>query len=128
MVNPKTILIIEDNDFVRMQITNFLRDDGYDVMEENDGEAGIETLKSHKDSIICILADIRMEPVDGFDFINKMHSLDIKKSVILITGDNNPDVLSRASSLGVVSVLMKPIDKDRLLKMVGRIIAGSGHV
>ena len=119
-VNP-SILVVEDNDFVRAQIKQFLASAGHNVLEATSVSDGIALIKNNND-IRCSLVDIRMEPEDGFDFLNKLRALDVKIPSILITGDNNSDILSKASSLGVVSVLMKPINKDRLLKMVERAI------
>lgn len=122
MADKPSILVIEDNDFVRMQIKQFLQSDGYDVHETPSVEEGIQKIQS-EDTIGCALVDVRMEPEDGFDFLKKLQALDINIPCILVTGDNNTDILSKASSMGVVSVLMKPINRDRLLKMVERATA-----
>jgi DNA-binding NtrC family response regulator len=125
MSNDKTILVVEDNDFVRMQIVKFLQSDGYTVIETTSSSQAISAINDNSDSIHCMLVDVRMEPEDGFDFLNKIRLLDVKTPAILVTGDENPDILARASSLGVISVLMKPVNKDRLIKMVDRAIASS---
>lgn len=117
------ILIIEDNDFVRLQIARFLSDAGYAVFEADNANDGMDILIEKRESIGAILVDIRMEPVDGFGFIMKMQADNISKPVILVTGDQNPDLLAKASHMGVSSVLMKPVNKDRLVKMVERTIA-----
>lgn len=127
MSESKTILVVEDNDFVRMQIVKFLQSDGYDVIETIGASDAMDAMKKNSKIIKCMLVDVRMEPEDGFDFLNKISTLDISVPAILVTGDQNPDILSRASSLGVISVLMKPVNKDRLLKMVDRAIATSGR-
>ena len=119
MTTKPSILVVEDNDFVRAQIKQFLASDGYHVHEATSVSDGVGLIQNNGD-IRCALVDIRMEPEDGFDFLNKLRALDVKIPSILITGDTNNDILSKASALGVVSVLMKPINKDRLLKMVER--------
>jgi DNA-binding NarL/FixJ family response regulator len=45
---------------------------------------------------------------------------DNKTPVILVTGDQSPELLSDASRLGVAAVLMKPVQRDRLVKTVQR--------
>lgn len=120
------ILVIEDNDFVRMQIVKFLQDGGYTTLEGNSVESGVALVHQHEDKIACMLVDVRMEPEDGFDFINKVRAENLGIPYILVTGDSNPDILAKASSIGVASVLMKPVNKDRLLKMVERVIATKG--
>lgn len=122
MTNKKTVLVLEDNDFVRLQIVKFLRDGGYDVVESSNVEDGYASLSAHTDTVACALVDVRMEPEDGFAFLQKMQANGIDIATILVTGDQSHDILSKASAMGVSSVLMKPVVKDRLLKMVERAI------
>ncbi len=121
MSDGQKILVVEDNDFVRMQMVKFLQDEGYQVLEATDGDAAISVVSSEKDLALA-LVDVRMEPVDGFDFIRTIHGRDIKIPVILVTGDDNPDLLDTSNKLGVGAVLMKPVQKDRLIKTVERTI------
>lgn len=127
MPDQGCILIIEDNDFVRMQIVKFLQGADYAVLEATSVEEALKIIDKEKESINCMLVDVRMEPVDGFHFLNKMQVEGTAIPTILVTGDQNSDILSKASDYGVASVLMKPVNKDRLIKMVERAISGSGH-
>ena len=127
MSHQSNVLIIEDNDFVRMQIVKFLRDEDYNVFEATSVEAALKIVDEKKDVINCMLVDVRMEPIDGFGFLKKMRAEGNSVPVILVTGDQNSDILSKASDFGVSSVLMKPVNKDRLIKMVQRTISGASH-
>jgi len=46
--------------------------------------------------------------------------------VVLVTGDDNPDLLNDAARWDVTAVLMKPVQRDRLVKMVQRTLKGYG--
>ena len=115
------ILIVEDNDFVRTQIVKFLSDAGHDTIEVPDGVQAIEKIKTDH-GIELAIVDIRMEPIDGFEFVRTVRGLGIQTSVVLVTGDQNPDLLSEANKWGVAAVLMKPVQKDRLVKTVQRVM------
>lgn len=117
MDTKKTILVAEDNDFVRMQICKFLQDEGHETTECTDGQ---EALSSISNDISLAIVDVRMEPMSGFDFIRAIRGDDIKTPVILVTGDDSPDLLEEANKLGVVAVLKKPVQKERLIKIVSR--------
>ncbi len=117
MSAKERILVVEDNDFVRMQIVKFLSDEGYEVIEASDGQAAIDTMSKEIDLAIV---DVRMEPIDGFEFIRNIRGDGNDAPVILVTGDSNPDLLSEASKWDVGAVLMKPVQKDRLIKTVSR--------
>ena len=120
MTAQNTILVVEDNDFVRMQIVKFLGDEGHVIVESTDGEDALT--KMSKDVQLAIV-DVRMQPVDGFGFIRTIRGKNIDIPVILVTGDNNPDLLEQAQLWHVGAVLIKPVQKDRLLKTVERTLA-----
>jgi len=118
------ILVVEDNDFVRMQIVSYLKENSYQTLEAADGDAALGMIAAN-DNIALAIVDIRMEPMGGFEFIKTIRGQDIETPVILVTGDQTPDILERAGKLGVAAVLMKPVEKDRLLKTVTKTIEGS---
>jgi DNA-binding NtrC family response regulator len=115
------ILVAEDNDFVRMQLVKFLQEEGHDVVESINGEQALEHI-SKDDDIDIAIVDLRMEPLDGFEFIRSMQANGNDMPVILVTGDDNPDLLNDANKLSVAAVLMKPVQRDRLIKAVSKTI------
>ncbi|MCB9991956.1 MAG: response regulator [Rhodospirillales bacterium] len=118
------ILVVEDNDFVRMQIVKYLNDAGMETIEASDGDAALDKIIADR-GIDLAIVDVRMEPMGGFDFIRAIRGRDIETPVILVTGDQTPDLLERAGQCGVSAVLMKPVEKDRLVKTVERTIVSS---
>lgn len=119
MSSQNKILVVEDNDFVRMQMVRYLQDADFEVVEANSGDTALELTD---ESIDLAIVDVRMEPIDGFEYLRSVRGQDLQTLVILVTGDQNPDLLSEAQKLGVKAVLMKPLQKDRLVKMVNRAI------
>src|SRR5688572_2034138 len=117
MADRKKILVVEDNDFVRMQIIKFLAEAEFDTVEAKDGTAALEAINP---DIAMAIVDIRMEPIDGFEFIRAIRGRDLETPVVLVTGDSNPDLLNEAGKWGVAAVLMKPVQRDRLVKAVTR--------
>lgn len=124
MSDRSLVLVVEDNDFVRMQIVSFLRGAGYDTMEASGGDAALDAVAANDDIVLAIV-DVRMEPVGGLEFVRALRGRDIMTPVILATGDQTPDLLEQAGRWGVEAVLMKPVEKDRLVKMVERTLRGS---
>ena len=123
MGTQHTILVVEDNDFVRMQIVTFLKDAGYATLEATDGDSGLDTIN---EDVALAVVDVRMEPMDGFEFITMIQLQGFKIPVVLVTGDQDSSMLEKAQKLGVGTVLMKPVQKDRLVSMVGRLIEKGG--
>ncbi|HBR68623.1 MAG TPA: hypothetical protein DEA55_04520 [Rhodospirillaceae bacterium] len=117
MSSKTRVLVVEDNDFVRMQIVKFLNDAEYETVETSDGRDAMDKVG---DNIDVAIVDVRMEPADGFEFIRSVRGRGMETPVILVTGDQNPDILNEAAKWGVGAVLMKPVQKDRLIKAVSR--------
>ncbi|HEU4839002.1 MAG TPA: response regulator [Micavibrio sp.] len=125
MPDRNKILVVEDNDFVRMQIVRYLGETGAEIIEASQGDHAFDFMKQQhikRDPVALAIVDVRMEPVDGFEFIKSIRGLDMDTPVILVTGDNNPDLLEQAGIWGVSAVMIKPVQKDRLVKTVTRTI------
>lgn len=125
MSEKSKILVVEDNDFVRMQIVRYLAETGAEVLEASRADQALDFIKQQymkHEPVDLAIVDVRMEPVDGFDFIKSIRGLDMDTPVILVTGDNNPDLLEKAGTWGVSAVMLKPVQKDRLVKTVLRTI------
>ncbi len=119
MTEARTILVVEDNDFVRMQIVTFLKGAGFSTVEATDGDKALEVLNKE---VSAAVVDVRMEPMGGFEFISIMQAKGYKLPVVLVTGDQDTDLLERAGKHGVNAVLLKPVQKDRLISSVTRLI------
>jgi len=104
-----------------MQIISYLKEADYDVLEAAEGSAALDYMEFSRNITLAIV-DVRMEPVNGFEFIKTIRGRNIMTPVILVTGDQTPDLLERAGQCGVSAVLMKPVQKDRLLKTVSKTI------
>jgi DNA-binding NtrC family response regulator len=96
-----------------------------EIIESSHAHDALDQVKvAHKAKapIALAIVDVRMEPVDGFDFIKSIRGLDMDTPVILVTGDSNPDLLEKAGTWGVNAVMIKPVQKERLIKTVERTI------
>jgi guanine deaminase len=118
------ILIAEDNEVSRELMVAILKTQNYNVLTASDGDAAIEIVRKH--SIDLALVDINMAPKGGFEFVKYLIIRSIQLPVIIVTGDESSDILMEANALGVKRVLQKPVDPDRLLQTIGRILQRSG--
>lgn len=119
-----SILIAEDNDVSREMMSSILRTQGYMVYGAIDGESAIKMIAERP--VDMALVDINMAPKGGFDFIRHLLAQGKKLPVVIVTGDDNSNVLLEANALGVVQVLHKPVDPKRLLQTVERILRRQG--
>lgn len=121
MPNPLKILLVEDNDFVRMQIAGYLKTLDCELIEAAEGEGALQEV-ADRSGVDMAIVDVRMEPMGGFGFVSALRGYDDNTPVVMVTGDQTPDILERAGQCNVAAVLMKPVERDRLLQIVRRIL------
>jgi len=103
----KTILIIEDDKFLRELITKKLLKEGYETSGAVDGEEGIKKVKEEKPDLV--LLDLILPGIDGFEVLSKMKD-DPGLSlipVIILSNLGQKDDVERGLKLGAIDYLIK---------------------
>lgn len=118
------ILIAEDNEVSREMMAGVLKTRGYRPITAGDGEAAIQALKDY--DIDLALVDLQMAPVGGFEFVKHLVVKGSDIPVVIVTANNSSEVLVEAGNLGVIKVIQKPIEPDRLLATVDRVLRRRG--
>jgi FixJ family two-component response regulator len=71
----------------------------------------------------CLLLDVRLPGVNGFDFLSRMLDLGIRLPVILITGYGDIPMSVRGMRAGAIDFLTKPFGPSEVLEAVSRALA-----
>jgi len=118
-----TILIVDDQDFIRLLLRKMLTQIGVaQVIEAGDGVSGLHQVAEHApDLVIC---DVRMRPLDGFGFVEALRRQPGGETlpVILLTGQADPDTEARARALGITAFLAKPVQGPALRAQIAAAI------
>ncbi len=114
-----TMLIIDDEYYIRLGIRNAIDWEAIDVSiigEAEDGEQGLELiLKLNPD---LILMDIRMPFLDGLQLMEKLAEHQIECGIIILSGYDEFEYAQKAIKNGVIDYLLKPIEKEKLLNVI----------
>jgi CheY-like chemotaxis protein len=122
------ILLAEDDSDLRSLLADWLREDGHQVVEAEDGTALLdrlaEALASDQgfDAYDLIVTDINMPGYHAFDIMSGMRRKMADIPFILITGFGDAMTRIRAERLGAAAVLDKPIDADELRRVVVEVL------
>jgi len=104
---PKTILIIEDDKFLRQLIVQKLLKEEYNVSEAVDGEEGIKKIKEEKPDLV--LLDLILPGIDGFEVLSRMKKDEEISSipVIILSNLGQREDVERGLNLGAVDYLIR---------------------
>ncbi len=118
----ETILIVEDEDIARKNLTHILTKSGYEVISVDNGNKAIHLLREKPFDLV--ITDLKMEKVDGLQVLHETKSLQPYTEVILITGFATIETSVQAMHDGAYYYIAKPykigevrrITKEALLK------------
>lgn len=120
---PLTVLIAEDEFFVRLTIAEFLRDEGYEVIEAGNADEALEIFKSGF-SVDLLFTDVRMPgTMDGCELAKRVRAEWPQVPIILTSGYS--EALLTARSVSEDFVVPKPYRPQAVLTTI-RSAIGSG--
>jgi signal transduction histidine kinase len=124
-VNPKTILVVDDEPDIAATLAEMLQGAGHRVEVATDGQMALEMLQRRGYDLI--VTDTKMPVLDGLEFYGELERRfpQLRHRVIFVTGDvldqDKRNVLAATGAL----CLAKPFDLDEVLRVVHRCLAGA---
>jgi len=110
------ILTIDDEEIIRLTISGFLEDYGYEVLQASNGFEGIEVFKSKNPNLV--LVDIKMPNMSGLEVIKRISKLSPDTPIIVVSGTNSLKEAMDAIHKGAWDYLTKPIIDLNILQHV----------
>jgi len=107
MTEAGTVLIIDDDLFMRISIRAYLEDSGLTCLEAGDGQEGIEAVLRYRPDLV--VTDLRMPGVDGFGVLRALRALSPATPVILLSGAGEGAVAEEARLQGAAACMAKPL-------------------
>ncbi len=114
------ILCVEDEQEIRENIAEILRDEGFEVFEAENGKAGFEAFVQNKPDLI--VSDIMMPEVDGYGLLKMIReNKNIRNNTIpfiFLTALGQKDDVVKGVNLSANDYLVKPIDFDLMIAKI----------
>jgi len=115
-----SILLVEDDAKDQKLISKILVEGGYTIKVASDGIDALMQIAQGKFDLV--LSDIHMPNLDGFQLLEQMNQKQIHIPVIFITGNHDENYDIKSQELGAVAYIEKPIQRKRLLQILGKIL------
>jgi two-component system phosphate regulon sensor histidine kinase PhoR len=113
-----TILLVDDEKWIRDSSQRLLTESGYDVITAENGQRALDFLS--KNPVDLILLDLKMPVMGGEEFLQAMPPQHAEVPVIVITGHGSLDIAVNCMKNGVYDFITKPFDIPELLHSIER--------
>lgn len=115
------ILVIEDSHLSRRAIAKILQRQGHEVVEAHNGQQGLEMVSQGQPD--CILLDLLMPEVDGWEVLQTLRRWQTPIPVIVITADIQRTSVQTCLDLGATAVIHKLPDAEQLCSAIAAALA-----
>jgi len=114
------ILVIDDEESIRIGCIQTLTEEGYRVQAAENGHEGLELIK--RESFDVVLLDLKMPDISGMDVLKKIKESDPNSKVIIITGYATIDSAVEAIKQGAYDYIPKPFTSETLCSLVKKAV------
>lgn len=121
------IIVIDDSDTVREQVSIVLSAAGYEIIEAEDGLQGANAIRENPDALLAI-CDVNMPKLSGLDMLELLGARGENANgaasplpVLMLTTEGRPDLIERARSSGAKGWMVKPFKPTMLLATVKKL-------
>ena len=116
------ILVVDDSEVVRIKISNILTEADHEVFEASDGPEGVRIASENPD-IQIVLTDYNMPEMDCLTMVEKVKEIGGMENAFyaVLTTESSSTLKEKGKAVGVKLWIVKPVDKNNLLKITDTI-------
>lgn len=118
MKSPPRLLIVDDEEGIRISLRGILEDEGYEVFDAPSAEDGLAFLD--KESVDLVFLDIWLPEMDGLTMLEKLRSLYPSLPVLMISGHGTIETAVNAIKKGAHDFIEKPLSLEKVIIAVER--------
>ena len=119
-----TILLVEDEDQVKLIVKVMLEALGFKVFEASNGREALELYQNNASDIRLVLTDIGMPVMDGYTLFWELKALRPGLPIIISSGFGDTVVTTRIPSVEIAGLVSKPYRFDQLRDVLKMVVEG----
>ncbi|MGD8502736.1 MAG: response regulator, partial [Syntrophobacterales bacterium] len=120
----ETILLVDDEEFIRELGIDVLGQAGYEVLTAADGESALQLYRQAQERIALVILDLIMPGMGGRKCLEELLRLNPQVKVLIASGYSSDASTKGALETGAKSFVSKPYDTKHLLKLVREVLDG----
>lgn len=109
-----TILVVDDEDFVRSLAQRMLQRLGFEVLTARDGCEGLQVYRTHRHDIAAVVLDLTMPGLDGVETMRELRRIDSDVPVLLSSGYGQVEGTERLAGQTFTGFVAKPFSLEKL--------------
>lgn len=114
------VLIVDDDPNTLASVARAFRLAGYEATVCDSGARALQLMAAGRFDVV--LSDVVMPGMDGITMLEQLRAAGVQTPVIMISGQANVEMAVRATRMGAVDFLEKPLSTDKLLLTVGNVL------
>jgi len=122
-----TILVVEDEETLRLAVSTALRKSGFSVMEANDGSSAMELLRTHTDEIDAILLDVTLPGIASREIFEEAQRIRPDLKVIVTSAYSKETVDASFAGLAVEHFIRKPFRLADIARLLGGVLSAESR-
>ena len=103
-----TLLVVDDDDTVRLTIERKLAHLGYSTIPATSGEEALKIFEDSREVISAVILDVTMPDLGGVETFNRLRAIDPQVKIIVASGDLRSPEVRELRGLGASHILGKP--------------------
>jgi DNA-binding NtrC family response regulator len=115
-----TLLVIDDDQPSCHLVTAIFSREGIHVLSAHDGRSGLERATAHLPDLV--LLDLHLPDLGGLEVLEQLQARAGGPPVVMLTAERDVKMAVRATQLGAIDYLTKPIDHDDIVLVVRRVL------
>ncbi len=119
-----TILLVEDEDQVRLIAKAMLNNFGFTVLETVNGREALDIYQKNAAEITLVLTDMGMPVMDGYELFSELKKLNPELPIIVSSGYGDAEVSARIGSDNIAGIISKPYNPGQLRDVLKRVVEG----
>ena len=116
------LLVVDDSNSIRDMVCFTLKSAGYETVEANDGQQGLN--KAKMGSFDLVISDVNMPNMDGITLCSELRKLPSFKftPILMLTTESSGDMKQRGKAAGATGWLVKPFNPEKLIATIKRVV------
>ena len=110
------VLVIDDEKNIRTMLSRALDLEGFSVDTAEDGKGGIAKVAETRPALV--LLDLKLPDISGLEVLEEIHRMESRPAVVMMSGHGTLEAAVKATRLGAVDFIEKPIEMERMLLTV----------